>query len=536
MSKEWPKELAQMQAIAGACLTKMMVGEENWPTCRLTPAQAQPGKAETGIACHFVPSPEFLELGSLQLYLSVSPAPFVPVDSSVPRGLSSLVTLISAPEASGFRAFFISFYSYDHALTTREAGPPCFDHGSVDDTDLFLPDPDNVCSVPISRTLPSDDPLYSGFAEGTGAHLSQQQFSFYPGAGSLLVGQDGTLPFCGTCGSVDVHFQSNNGQLQFEDHSLIINTALGTNFGNNDSILHMLPDHRDGQPAQVLDFLFLGDATNRLDAPFPSHDHQTMATSPVKVRDFDAERVVTQSLPISFPFSHHDSPSASNSVLSPDYTSHSESTDTPSLVVTSTTTDDELGIFGPTHDSEMYNDDPPTRRQQIPRQQRFPCPVCKRRFATITGLQYEGSDVVLIFYLFLLLTFVSPSVFSLHQNAASHHHLAKSALHCNIPECKEQTRNFKSRRELNRHHQSEHTAPVKLPCTEVMKRRQDKVLKHARGCSKCGPQMDFIKKQLGIPEGVKRAAMIPWRIGITRRGIASLDPTDAPSPASPSWV
>lgn len=326
---------------------------------------------------------------------------------------------------------------------------------------MILPDPFNLYSFSISRTLPDEYPLVSGgYAEGNGEHL-QQQFDVCELVSSQPVVPYTSPLYCGSCGNVNLQTTPNNGQLSFEAGGSA--TALNYNFNDGLSF-----SFADTAPAQYFDAF--QDLANGFDAPLPLLFPQSMDI-PAEVRDFDTEYCVNIQSLLSFPTHQLDPFSDPIQHIWTQSSPDMDNSHTPSNTTSVSTT-------GETHVSEKRRGpettDSTNDLHAIARQHSIPCPVCKRRFLSEDGLRH-------------------------HQSTTSGHTLYI----CRVAGCPEKNTLFKSERVLTRHHNSVHTPRLSLPCNKVMSNREDNILHHARDCPVCSPRIDDVKKLLGI-QGVRK--------------------------------
>jgi hypothetical protein len=314
---------------------------------------------------------------------------------------------------------------------------------------LILPDPFNLYSFSISRTLPDDYPLISGgYAERTSAHLQRQLNVAQP------VGQNGTQPFCGTCGSVNTQFSPNDVSSQF-GHTSGFATALGFDFDNG--ISYVL------DPARVQEFDGFQDVTTSLDASFSLHIPQTVAF-PAEVRVFEDEYCVdTQSSPLSFPSHQPNSIFDFSQNIWTHSTPATDSHNTPSNSASAGTAE-EPDFPQERHSQETFANSTNGLRQ-ISRHHTIQCHACTERFPTKEG----------------------------HRRHVSGHH--STVYTCGVSGCQVRA---KTERSLIRHHQWAHTPPITLLCGKVMRRRDDQIRRHASECNICTKHDVEKKLEIGV--------------------------------------
>jgi len=292
-----------------------------------------------------------------------------------------------------FRAVSISFYfSYDHPLTTREAGPSDLGSGSDGDTNNSHPRPSDNGFGAISQTLP--DNSLNGLGEyantNGGAHL-QQPFDFafnsdcfgpnYIGLASEAEQYAATtLPaYQEPSYSVDVHGCSGCYHICLghatgfmPDFELSINGGI-----TNDRLRMIMVQNLD--PLQT--------PINAADSPFGFHTSHAIH-HPTEVRDFTNEsNVDTQSFQLINPTDQSDSPVHLNQFdLEPQpllASSQSLSLDGTAPEVTAEGSDAFQENLG--QDSSVVRAEEP--RPLLPLRS-FSCSFCSRRFFQEESLRY----------------------------------------------------------------------------------------------------------------------------------------------------
>jgi len=333
-------------------------------------------------------------------------------------------------------------------------------------------------SVSISRTS-NDDYLhvFGGYAERSEAHLEQQlDFALGldnvqtelvdPASDAFLPGFETSPLFFEPLYSVNLHGPPGGGNLYF---GLTDNFTSGDSYNANNGIQACFP----GVPL-TQNFEPFQHEMNALNDLLPSHFIDTV-DFPAEVRDFENEfSVDTQSFQLPIPINQPSSSFNSEFFdLGPQSLGISCS-NAPCNTVSEITAESINGsVESCAPDSSIDSTYEP---QPLPALHWFPCSLCSRHYVQEEGLRHHMSTA-----------HTKPIIYA-----------------CGISGCPESGTQFQSEKDLKRHRECVHEAPVTLPCNKILKKRIDNIHRHARTCDVCKNRAGDVNRILGIESGVRK--------------------------------